>query len=853
MSDMPRCVVVLIGNDGEGVELACACARRLCRVLKRTKEFSGHKVSGDPMLVLNKNKKTIMQKIREAVQLVKDHDACWLMIYYAGNPFCDLDTEEIVITPKDDGDGIWLKKQVKKTVRKARLKRIMKTTIFMDGCLELDEAEDEAEDDTDSMELPRNEDFKLVCSCELGQCVRDGCLFARAIERCARESLDQEGLIKHVQELARQLSFGRLCPLSKCLEVPDYMVLTTTQQAMGLFEDKHFLCFALDLWTEDALELDPQTEDWLDPEVSDMFKTDNTVDILREIAEEFETKQAAFEDPWRELEAIAHSGSSLEGFLKYLKHLETPVRDRDDSSRPTHALIPENVRRAIVEVLQQMIKDPHFQWQGEADLIYLVQVIGEWYETWQPGNPPETGLLAKEKKAYSLVVKDLDVTKLEEKEMKKVTGQINQLCEDLDIPGRVYLVPGSLWIIFCLNGELSRDCRRKFAEDLKSWIDQQKQSGANGWTLAEDPCWKRLHVVPDRILDVVRQVETLCATCLPTTPMWLRASDLRNLVAETMRERKLEDWRGVVFEGLVERRGDSWLQGTGTLGCCFLPHFEDERLDHQMQEVANLACKRKESMRPEVQALVVLLQRAQLELTDEEWTQVVDSARVCYEHLKTALRMVMLDKDTDLICQMNDIVDDSDWEFVDSGRVKDSENPSGSNGQDAAAAATAANNSSGSDDQAAIAHSGSSLEGFLKYLKHLETPVRDRDDSSRPTHALIPENIRTAIVEVLLEKVKDPHFQWQGEADLIYLVQVIGEWYETWEGTKLRMPPETRTWTCTYSLVVKGLDLKNFQESEMETVAGQINHLCEIERVAEQINQLSEELGIPGRVYLVPG
>ena len=181
-----------------------------------------------------------------------------------------------------------------------------------------------------------------------------------------------------------------------------------------------------------------------------------------------------------------------------------------------------------------------------------------------------------------------------------------------------------------------------------------------------DGLWHRIHVgsplhaVPDRILDLVRQVESLCGSCLPTNPtecMWLRASDLRNLVA---RERKLEEWRVVVFEGLMERRGDSWLQGTGNLGCCFLSHFEDERLDHRMQEVANLACKRKQSMRREVQALVFLLQRAQLELTDEEWTQVVDSARVCYEHLKTVLRKVMLDKDTDLICEMNDIVDDSD-------------------------------------------------------------------------------------------------------------------------------------------------------------------------------------------------
>ena len=440
------------------------------------------------------------------------------------------------------------------------------------------------------------------------------------------------------------------------------------------------------------------------------------------------------EESWHELMAIGHS-SNLEDFLKYLQRLETPVRD--GSGRPTPVLIPENVRGAIVEVLQEKIRDPDFQRESETnfgDLRYLVQDIGKWYKRWEgqkPRIPPETGtcnfLLDEEVKdldvegplqqwpglAYSLVVEDLDVKNLEESERERVAANINQLCEDFGIPGRVYLMPGSLWIVFCVNVELSRDCRKKLAASLKSWMDQQKQSGANGWTVARDPCWKPLHAVPDQILHLVRQVETLRATRLPAKPMWLRASDLRNLVAETMREIKLEEWRVVVFEGLVERRGDSWLQGTGTLGCCLLPHFDDERLDHRMQEVANLACKRKQRMRPELQALVFLLQRAQLELTDEEWTQVVDNARVSYERLKTVLRKIMLDKDKDPIVK-NDIVDDSGfvWEFVNSGPEEDYEHPKDYDMQmqqllndfdlrrDAATAAPAASTSSGSEFKA---------------------------------------------------------------------------------------------------------------------------------------------------------
>ena len=713
MSDKKRpCVVVLIGNDDEEVQLACACARRLYDVLNYTKKFSGHPVCGDgdlrePILLLDKCEEEIKKGIREAVQRVKAKGASWLIIYYAGHAFWDDESEEILIKPKlADGDGIWLKKQVKKTVDDAELEYI-KTTIFMDSCLEEDCSLDAAEVDNQldqSKKLPGNK-FKVVQCCKAGDNIRDGWLFARAIERCAQKPLvDQLSLVSHVEELAWQLSFHRLCPRRSGmdgLEGINDMVLTEKQRK--LFQKTHFLRFALDLWTEDKLELDPK-KDWLELEGSDIKET---VKFLKRIAKEFETKRAAFEKPWCELEAIVKC-YSLNHFEEYLKKLEIPARDVSELD-PENALIPDNVRRAIVEVLQKKVPkvdpenpkftengDPGFDWEGLHTLRGLMQDLVLWYKKWEP-QASETGISfildeeKKDKKAYSVVVKDLDVENLQESERNKLADQINRLCEDLEIPGRVYLVPGSLWIIFCLKDELSRDCRRKFAASLKSWIDQQKQSGANGWTLAQDPCWKPLHAVPDRILELVRQVETLCATCLPTRPMWLRASDLRNLVAETMRERKLEEWRVVVLEGLMERRGDSWLQGTDTLGCYLLEHFEDERLDHRMQEIANLACKRKRSMRPEVQALVFLLQRAQLELTDEEWTQVVDSARVCYQHLKTVLhKVVMGDKDTDLICEMNDIVDDSDWEFVDSGHVKDCENPSGSNGRDAAAAATAA-------------------------------------------------------------------------------------------------------------------------------------------------------------------
>ena len=78
----------------------------------------------------DKSKEEIMEGIQKAVQLVKDHDASWLIIYYAGHSFWDKLTKEIVIEPKADGGEIRLEKQVKLTVHNAELEYIQ-ITIFV--------------------------------------------------------------------------------------------------------------------------------------------------------------------------------------------------------------------------------------------------------------------------------------------------------------------------------------------------------------------------------------------------------------------------------------------------------------------------------------------------------------------------------------------------------------------------------------------------------------------------------------------------------------------------------------------------------------------------------------------------
>ena len=95
----------------------------------------------------------------------------------------------------------------------------------------------------------------------------------------------------------------------------------------------------------------------------------------------------------------------------------------------------------------------------------------------------------------------------------------------------------------------------------------------------------------------------------------------------------------------MQRRGGEWLQGTGNLRCCCVENLQDKAMDHQMAIVARLASDRNRDMLPEFQALVFLLRKAQVELTDEEWTQVVDSSQKCFEHLKRSVKVVMQRKE----------------------------------------------------------------------------------------------------------------------------------------------------------------------------------------------------------------
>ena len=578
---MPKpCALLSIGNDDPNGQCPLHLARRCATWLSDVKQLgksTPRTVVGRPILKPDENVEAICRGITEAVERVWDNGATWLVIYYAGhsvvNPLGEC-PDDILIHPVSApvGDGetgpqanseldrsyLNLHKQTMQTVKEHKLEGL-RTVIFLDSCQTSDL---DAKDQSDMLEAPMLSNgfdgnwFRCLVPCRYLRGVRDGCLFARAIERCAQEDFpDMERFVEHVAELTFQLSFGRLCRFRDCAdqEMVFNMVLTAKQKREGLFQQRcNFLCSALDLWTDWELE-------------SDTADFTHTLQMLQQIATEFDRKQPLFaENECWELKLLwdtraRHSG--LKNFLTCLQGLEDPVEESSERRFLRKGdNIDEDVRRAIVEVLEEEDLG-HLKDDGLQKLVQLVESMEQWYTEFEGREAPSQPAShpSKTSKYKFLLIEDVKVNALPADAQKELATTIKLLCDDFEIDGRTYLVPGSLWVVFCLKEELSLQYQEGIQAKLKTWLDEKKRVGAAGWRVVGYPCWKPLYVVPGSILKLVQQVEALRGDLHHPGPLWLRASDVRTLLARKLNadrslEQKVDEWRILVFEGLVHEK-----------------------------------------------------------------------------------------------------------------------------------------------------------------------------------------------------------------------------------------------------------------------------------------------------------
>ena len=463
-------------------------------------------------------------------------------------------------------------------------------------------------------------------SCRFDELVRDGCLFERALEHCLSHKFqDADTFVACVQELARQLSFGRLCKFEE--RMPD-LLNQVFEWPLGELRDKrmfekqsHFMRFALDLWTGAFLQDDAPISD--------------AIGWIRRIAHSYEAQLGRFRsDPWLELELIKDC-HDLPGAAVWLSNLRP---QEDGTQTATRSRLPQAIREAIVQTLMKLDNFPE-QDAGLEDLKVLLCNLEELYGEGLSVNVEAQQEPQGGRHQYSLYVRDLKIERMPETGLKILTDQINHLCEeDFDFPVRAYVAPGSLWVIICADQPLPTERRNSFRDRLlvvmqqwstqkhaaakpddgellpamaKSILPSSSQEQAPGYLgtegsepgqqhlptqyPAEEPApqpvqpdptgkfrrrsrrssapniveWRPLHSVPYRTFGLVRQFETLldktCDRCI-----CLRASDLRELVAkqyvnpQTSKHGKpelLDPWKILVFEDLDQPWGRTWTLG----------------------------------------------------------------------------------------------------------------------------------------------------------------------------------------------------------------------------------------------------------------------------------------------------
>ena len=514
----------------------------------------------------DKTVEEIVEHLFQAATYMKDHHIKRLFLYYAGHALAGEDDPWwTVIEPITGGGRRFLIAEVMRAVQETGLTRV-RAVLFLDCCaFQTDEA---LEDPGMRPDAASGNEFLAVPASKYDQGVRDGCLFQRALEHCLRHSFqDLRFFIKCVQELAKQLSFGRLCNFGhdepeELHHVVRQWPLSDSQREQGIFENTSFLRFALDIWTDNLLDPD----DWQMVEDVLPVNVDTAINLIRNIADLYEAKPQCWNNLWWELDIIQTCRTLKDVRKKLSEGFEDHRRPGELTFRVDVQRIPAEVRRAVVHSLQKKFMrmggevDDAILWDVRRLLNFLGQLIETCESTCEKleADPGQQHM-------YALYVRGLDTSTLREEDMQSLRDEINDLCASLSINVRVYLARGSLWALLCADSPLSEIQRRRFSELLFTRIkaDLQARFG-NRCALPQLPQWRPVHAVPPKVFAVVEEFERLvpAGEAFPSHCFWLRASDLRNIVAQRWRlDVDAHTWRILIFQEGQERKGHDWRLG----------------------------------------------------------------------------------------------------------------------------------------------------------------------------------------------------------------------------------------------------------------------------------------------------
>ena len=558
----------------------------------------------EPVQLINLSREEILKGLADAVARMQRLGICNLMIYYAGHGFrrsWGWSTRAVTA----EGQAFPLESSVQHAIQQAGL-RDCKVVYFIDACQDCLDHDDYFDSASSSVAEQQEDPILLkyvLCSVQRDNKAPDNGLFATVLAYCLKcRVLTVSFLLQKVRDLVSQLSYWRQEPSIEGLGVSNDIDLfgpggreiqapmTEEQGPQRLFKKTFFLSRYLARLASDEL-LNARRADLPAVAESQLFldssldrhceNVERTFAMLREIADQFEARKD-FINGWVELVLLeACPTNDLEYFLATLLELENleplpswtraaepnnlPQSIRDCLAgqltrlKPLECKVPQKIREIVVDRLRKTVKDDYDADRSEKTLLSeAVELVSD-LMTWFTEHEMETDDVSK-KWTYAFKAEQAEIRPLPDSKRGRIADIINGKSEVFKIPYRVYLTPGSLWIIIRSEEELPRLQISEFLKSFAEW-NQHWKDIPSVWKAMQKLIRVSINAVPRGLLRLVYQVEKLLE---PSKCLWLRGSYVQNLAAKAINQKKscdvqLDPSQVLVFEDNIDADRHSWL------------------------------------------------------------------------------------------------------------------------------------------------------------------------------------------------------------------------------------------------------------------------------------------------------
>ena len=510
----------------------------------------------------------LSQSLMNAATLMKEHNTPYLFVGYFGHAVC-----KSADGPTRISAGESMPPKLERSIRDAKIAAGMADAMHLviaDCCQELlatlsGDSEEECPDSSNWLYSSK----RFHPSGDTGH-------FAAVLAYCLlKRPQTLQVLFSQVKEQVQELSFFRqLCcyphdlqsiKLFPAAASSDVQTLLPEHRRQDFEELLHDLYFA----SRHLCELSGNELRCAEPYAhSHAYHFEQTRAKVKQIVEQLDVKRGLFlGDSWFLQLELAYYTDSLDKVLGWLREIKKPLPPSPRAEFPVPHPVSEEIQRCLLDALKDSsyrVRDEFDVWDQAKpnhvqDAAHLWVKLCQFFKFYD-GKLLGTDTGCRCRYTYAIFVPGVRI--VEDAELPSIGKEINGLCQQFGIKLKVFLVPGSLWIIIRSAERLQE--RAAFMQNLTKFVESLRRTGSRGWRNAEAPYRVPLHTLPAGLLHMVQQLED---GVQPGGVLWLRAADVQLLMLQHLNRQKaagdqLHHWQVTLFEGMFEARPLQW-----TLGC----------------------------------------------------------------------------------------------------------------------------------------------------------------------------------------------------------------------------------------------------------------------------------------------